>query len=159
MKYSVVDGASVQSASQEALSVTNLGHQNGTTRVPGLPAIETNKDDNSDAKMIFGLPVVQSPENQFGEANIAGRKIVSVPQLLDPRRGDYKWTKPVKGQEEGNNIKIQHDPPFLFDGVHPQYKSVSTVGNAGQDAEWSNGGTAPIGAIGNGSTNTDTHTY
>jgi len=127
------------------------GAQSGTTRVPGQPAIETHKEDNSDAKLVFGLPVVASPENQFGEANIAGKKILSVPALLDPRRGTYTWAKGKPNQEEGNDIKVQRDAPFLFDGPHPQYHSSQTVGHAGQDAEWANGGGLPLANIGNGS--------
>lgn len=97
--------------------------QPGTTRVPGLPAIEVHKADGSDAKLEFGLPVIQSPENQFGEANIAGKKITSVPAAWDPRHGDYKWNP--EGQP-----KLQRDPPFLFDGPHGHYHSTQTVGQA-----------------------------
>jgi len=32
--------------------------QPGTTRIAGLPAIESHKEDGSDAKIDFGLPVI-----------------------------------------------------------------------------------------------------
>jgi hypothetical protein len=46
--------------------------QPGTTRKPGFPIIETHTEDNSDSKIVFGLPVIQAPENSFGDARVAG---------------------------------------------------------------------------------------
>ena len=63
--------------------------QAGTTRKAGLPIIETHKADNSDSKIVFGLPVIQAPENSFGDARVAGKQIKSVAATSDPREGPY----------------------------------------------------------------------
>ena len=69
--------------------------------------IETHKEDNSDAKIVFGLPVIQAPENLWGDSRVAGEPINSVQETQAPNSGEYK--------APAITMKVQREPPFLFD--------------------------------------------